>query len=92
MACSTWCYSWALETVKGTDGFTNDYLPETMTDRAILNIAPKVTIVADHRKFGRVSSVQVGTVTTAHSIITNKVTSKACINELIDLGIEIIQV
>lgn len=81
-----------MHAIDARHGFTNDYLPETMTDRAILNIAPKVIVVADHRKFGRVSSVLVGTVTTAHMIITDNMTSKACINELIDLGIEIIQV
>jgi DeoR family transcriptional regulator of aga operon len=81
-----------MRAIDARHGFTNDYLPETMTDRAILNIAPKVIVVADHRKFGRVSSVLVGPVTTAHMIITDNLISKDCINELIELGIEIIQV
>lgn len=70
-------------------GFTNDYLPETMTDRAILNIAPQVIVVADHRKFGRVSSVLVGPVTAAQIIITDLDTPKDACNELMEMGIDV---
>jgi DeoR family transcriptional regulator of aga operon len=72
-------------------GFTNDYLPETMTDRAILSIAPQVIVVADHRKFGRVSSVLVGPVTVAQLIITDQATTQECVIELQNLGIDVIQ-
>ena len=73
-------------------GFTNDFLPETMTDRAILEIAPKVIIVADHTKFGRVSSVLVAAVTAAHMLITDQNAPKDCIQEIVELGVEVIQV
>ena len=73
-------------------GFTNDYLPETMTDRAILSIAPRIIVVADHRKFGRVSSVLVGPVTSAHVIITDQLTSSEYVLELTEIGVEVIQV
>lgn len=73
-------------------GFTNDFLPETMTDRAVLQIAPRVVIVADHTKFGKVSSVLVAPVTAAHTIITDKLTSEDRINELRDRGIEVLVV
>ncbi len=73
-------------------GFTNDYLPETMTDRAILGIAPKVIVVADHTKFGRVSSVLVATVTAAHMLITDQKTPKDCIQEMRELGVEVLQI
>ncbi|MCX8061716.1 MAG: DeoR/GlpR family DNA-binding transcription regulator, partial [Anaerolineales bacterium] len=33
-----------------THGLTNDYLPETMTDRAIIQIGRKVILVVDHTK------------------------------------------
>ena len=72
-------------------GFTNDYLPETMTDRAILEIAPRVVVVADHTKFGRVSSVFVSAVSVAHTLITDRKTSQDCIQELRDHGIEVFQ-
>jgi len=73
-------------------GFTNDFLPETMTDRGILSIAPQVIVVADHTKFGRVSSVLVAAATAAHIIVTDKDTSMGCVDELIKMGIEVIQV
>jgi DeoR/GlpR family transcriptional regulator of sugar metabolism len=37
-------------------GLTNDYLEETLTDRAILKIGHEVIIVADHTKVNRVST------------------------------------
>jgi DeoR/GlpR family transcriptional regulator of sugar metabolism len=61
-----------MRAIDARHGFTNDYLPETMTDRAIFKIAPKVIIVADHNKFGKVSSVLVGPVTGAHMVITDE--------------------
>jgi len=73
-------------------GFTNDYLPETMTDRAILSIAPKIIVVADHSKFGKVSTVLVGHITIANVIITDDYGPFEDLNELIEIGIEIIRV
>lgn len=81
-----------MRAIAARHGFTNDYLPETMTDRAILSIAPKVIVVADHRKFGRVSSVLVGPVTAAHLIITDQETPHDSVLELKEMGIEVIQV
>src|SRR5262245_66498528 len=37
-------------------GLTNDYLPETLTDRAILKTGREVVIVADHTKINRVAT------------------------------------
>jgi len=72
-------------------GFTNDYPPETMTDRAILNIARQVIVVADHSKFGRVSSILVAPVEAAQIIITDQATPSAAVEQLRDLGIQVIQ-
>jgi DeoR family transcriptional regulator of aga operon len=73
-------------------GFANDYLPEIMTDRAILNIASQVIVVADHTKFGKVSSMLVAPVTAADLIITDMLTPPEIIAELRDLGIKLMQV
>lgn len=70
-------------------GFTNDYLPETTTDRAILTIAPQIIIVADHTKFGRVSSVLVGSVKIANEIITDTETDEEYVNEIREMGIKV---
>ncbi len=71
-------------------GFTNDYLPEAMTDRAILQIAPQNVVVADHSKFGRVSTVFLAPVTAAHTIVTGDETSGDMLAELRELGLQIL--
>jgi DeoR/GlpR family transcriptional regulator of sugar metabolism len=71
-------------------GFTNDYMPEILTDRAILAIGSEVIIVSDHTKFGRVSSVFVSPVTAAHIVITDADISSEIAAEIRELGIRLI--
>jgi DeoR/GlpR family transcriptional regulator of sugar metabolism len=78
-----------MRAVDTKQGFTSDYLPETTTDRAILGIAPKIILVADHTKFSRVSSVFVAPITAAHIVITDRSTDEDVISELRELGIEV---
>lgn len=52
-------------------GFTNDYLPEVVTDRAILKMSSQVVALADCSKFGQVSPVFLAPVTAADIIISN---------------------
>lgn len=70
-------------------GFTNDYMPEILTDRAILSIGSQVIVVSDHTKFGRVSSVFVSPVTAAHIIITDSEISSEIAREIRELGIRL---
>jgi len=77
----------AIDTVHG---FTNDFLPETMTDRAILEIAHRVVVLADHTKFGRVSSVLVAPLNAASVIITDNQIPRETEQELQDTGLEIL--
>jgi DeoR family transcriptional regulator of aga operon len=52
-------------------GLTNDYLPETMTDRAILNQSGEIIIVADHSKCGRVSTAFLASLDAIDILITD---------------------
>jgi DeoR family transcriptional regulator of aga operon len=52
------------------EGLTNDYLPETLTDRAILTIGQENIVVADHTKFGRTSTVLLVPINQIHTLIT----------------------
>jgi len=72
------------------DGLTNDYLPETMTDRAIINFSSEVILVADHTKFGKVSTALVAPVTSVSKIVTDTAAPPEIIEELRELGIEMI--
>jgi DeoR/GlpR family transcriptional regulator of sugar metabolism len=73
-------------------GFTNDYMPEILTDRAILAIGSEVIVVSDHTKFGRVSSVFVAPVTAAHIIITDSGISSEIADEIRARGTRLIVV
>jgi DeoR family transcriptional regulator of aga operon len=52
-------------------GLTNDYLPETMTDRAILKIGREVIVVADYTKFDCVSTAFLAPISSIHTIVTD---------------------
>lgn len=71
-------------------GFTHEYLPEIMTDRAILGIAPQVVIVADHTKFGRVCPVAVAPITAAHVIVTDSEVPPDIVTELRQRGPDVL--
>jgi DeoR/GlpR family transcriptional regulator of sugar metabolism len=73
-------------------GFTNDYLPEVRTDRAILEISSNVIVVADHSKFGLLSSNLVAPVTAAMTIITDDGVHPGSNQALEELGLQVIQV
>jgi len=71
-------------------GLTSDYLLETMTDRAIIRAAPEVILVADHSKFGKVSTARVAPVTAVHKVVTDSSTHRDIVAGLKELGIEVI--
>jgi DeoR/GlpR family transcriptional regulator of sugar metabolism len=52
-------------------GLTNDYLPETMTDRAILKAGREVIVVTDSSKFGRVATALLAPIESIHTIVTD---------------------
>ena len=72
------------------NGLTNDDLQESIFDRMILNLAPKTILVADHTKFGRVSTVKVGSVTAVHTIITDTLTPAQIIEDIRQIKIDVI--
>lgn len=72
------------------EGLTNDYLPETMTDRAIIQFAPEVILVADHTKFGKMATAFVAPVTAVHKIVTDDKAPLLILAELRRMGIEVI--
>ena len=81
-----------MHAIDAKSGFTSDYLPEVMTDRAIMSIGRQVVILADHSKFGRISSVLVAPVTSANVIVTDDGTSPDCVERLMELGVHVMVV
>ena len=78
-----------MRAIDAEHGFTSDYVEEAMTDRAILKIAPRCIIVADHSKFGKVSTVFLAPVTSAHTIISDDQLQPEIAAELRDKGLEL---
>jgi DeoR/GlpR family transcriptional regulator of sugar metabolism len=70
-------------------GLTNDYLPETKTDRAIIRFAPVVIVVADYSKFGQIKSSFVAELSAAHTIITDSRAPKDMVEQILAKGIRI---
>ena len=71
-------------------GLTSDYLPEILTDRAILRIGRKVILVADHTKFGRVSPALLAPLTSVHCIVTDAAAPPDMVEAIRRMGIDVI--
>ena len=71
-------------------GLTNDYLPETLTHRAILKIGRLVIVVADHTKCGTVSTASLASLTTMHTLVTDRGTEAKFLKALRTRGVNIV--
>ena len=81
--------------IRGIDldsGLTNDYLPEIMTDRAILAMGSKVVLLADHSKFGHIASSYVAPIHEVTTLITDDATSQDMIEAIQQQGVEVLVV
>jgi DeoR/GlpR family transcriptional regulator of sugar metabolism len=72
------------------DGMTNDYLPEVMTDRTIIEMAPELIVVADHTKFGKVASAYVAPVERVTTLVTDSRADPKLLPPLEEIGIQVI--
>jgi len=72
------------------DGLTNDYLPEVNTDRAIIHSADEVIVVADHTKFGKVSTAFVAPINAIHKLVTDDKAPAEMIASIQAQGVEVI--
>jgi len=72
------------------DGLTNEYLPETLTDRAILRAGREVIVVADHTKLGRAATVLLAPLDRVGTIVTNKDAPAEFVEALREHNIQIV--
>lgn len=82
----------SMRAVSVNEGLTNHNLLETMTDRKIIQLAREVILVADHSKFGKVSTAVVAPITAVHKVVTDAQTPQETIQSLRAKGITVIQV
>jgi len=73
-------------------GLTNDYLQETLTDRAILKIGREVIIAADHSKVNRVSTVLLAPLKSVNTFVTDSKPDKKFTQALKKQGINVVVV
>lgn len=74
------------------DGVTHQFLPETQTDRAILNCGRERIILADQTKFGRKAPFGLAKIDQFETIITDKGLSTQTLAVLKEKGIKVITV
>ena len=70
-------------------GLTNDYLTETLTDRAILDAGREIIVVADHTKVNTVSAAFLAPITAIHTFVTDSETPVDFIASLQERGITV---
>jgi DeoR/GlpR family transcriptional regulator of sugar metabolism len=71
-------------------GLTNEFLPEVMTDRTIINRAREVILVADHTKCGKVASAVVAPLNKVNYFITDELTSPEFLDGVRAQGVKVI--
>ena len=71
-------------------GLTNDYLQETLTDRAILKSGREVIIVADHTKVNRVATVLLAPLGQVHTFVTDSKADKKFVQALKRQDIQVV--
>jgi DeoR/GlpR family transcriptional regulator of sugar metabolism len=71
-------------------GLTNDYLPETLTDRAILKIGREVIVAADYTKVNRVATSQLAPLESMHTFVTDAKADKKFVQAIKKQGINVI--
>lgn len=71
-------------------GLTHEYLPETLTDRAILRSGREIIVVADHTKIGRAATVLLASLSGVHTIVTDREIPDDFITAVQERGIRLI--
>jgi len=71
-------------------GLTHEYLPETLTDRAILNAGKEIIVLADHTKFGRTATVLLAPLERIHTIVTDRQPPQAFLEAVRVLGLHVV--
>lgn len=71
-------------------GLTNDYLQETLTDRAILKSGREIVIVADHTKINRVATALLAPLNSIHTLVTDSEADKKFLQAVKKQGISVV--
>lgn len=81
--------------VNGIDpdvGITSSNAQELMTDRSILKLSKNIIVIADHTKFGSISSGRMAPLSFVKTIVTSTLVPSQMVNAIRKQGVEVIQV
>ncbi len=70
-------------------GLSSDYLPETLTDRAILRAGKQAILVADHTKFETTSTAFIAPVGSIHHLVTDSAAPAGFVRALREMGMTV---
>ncbi len=73
-------------------GLTNDYFPETITDREIIAAGRQVILLADHSKCARVASGLLAPLSEIHMLITDRGAPSDFVAKARAVGVEVLTV
>ncbi len=79
-----------IEALSLESGLMNDYLPEVMTDRMIIAMAPELILVADHTKFSRKASAIVADFSHVATFVTDPGIDPEILARIQELGITVV--
>jgi len=71
-------------------GLTHEYLPETMTDRAILKAGREIIVLADHTKLGRAATVLLAPLMSIHTLVTDSGAPRDFIRAIQAKGLQVV--
>jgi DeoR/GlpR family transcriptional regulator of sugar metabolism len=71
-------------------GLTGEYLPEALTDQAILRSASMIVVVADHTKLGLIATSIVAPVNAVHSLVTDDLASPELVARFRERGVHVV--
>ena len=71
-------------------GLTHEYLPETLTDRAILKAGKEIIVLADHTKLGRAATVLLAPLESIQILITDEQAPGDFIEAVQERGLRVI--
>jgi DeoR/GlpR family transcriptional regulator of sugar metabolism len=71
-------------------GLTHEFMPETMTDRAVLKISSCVIVVADHTKFERVATSFLAPIERVNTIVTDTDIDRKLVERIDKKGVRVV--
>ena len=75
-----------------SDGLTTDHLPEVTTTRRIIENGRDLIVLADHTKLGKTAAAFIAPIQVMHTLVTDDQANPESVQELQNLGIQVILV